>query len=382
MASNTFTNLIPTLYAALDIVSRELVGFIPGVNKDGRGAERASVNQTVRFQVVPALAAGTPTPAAEGPDPGDVEIGSDTLTLNKNRSVPFYLTGEEARGLDTGTGVNNLLRDLVAQALRTLTGEIEADLAALHKYASRAYKVGSGHTFDNTDGIASIAQIRRILSENGAPLTDFHLVLDTYFAASLRSQILLIRANEAGSDEMLRKGSLGRLLGFDLHESGGISAGGSTAATGYVVDTGGAEVGDVVIPVKTGTDPISAGDVVVFQNDPNLYVVAASLTGAGNLVINLPGLKIATVVDKTLTFQGAYTPLCAFSRNALTLITRQPALPPDGDAGSHVVLEDPVSGLAFDIARYRQYRRESWEIGIVWGVKCTKSEHFALDLGV
>jgi len=379
---NIFTNLIPTLYAALDVVSRELVGFIPAVNKDGKGAERAAVDQTVRFGVVPAMAAGTPTPSATGPDPGDIAIGNDSLTLSKNRSVPFYLEGEETRGLDTGVGVNNLLKDLVAQALRTLTGEIEADLAVQHKYASRAYKVSSGNTFDKDDGIASIAQIRRILSENGAPNSDMHLVLDTVFAASLRSQGLLVKANEAGSDEMLRQGKLGRVLAFDLHESGGISESGSTAAASYVVDTGGAEVGDTTIPIKTGTDPISAGDVVLFQDDPNLYVVAASLTGAGNLVINLPGLRIATVADKTLTFQGVYTPLSAFSRNALTLVTRMPALPPDGDAGDHTILQDPVSGLAFDIARYRQYRREAWEVGIVWGVKCTKSEHFVLNLGV
>jgi N-acetyl-beta-hexosaminidase len=55
--NNTLTNLIPDTYAALDVVARELVGFIPAVTRD-MGADRVAVGQTLRVPQTPANAAG------------------------------------------------------------------------------------------------------------------------------------------------------------------------------------------------------------------------------------------------------------------------------------------------------------------------------------
>ena len=48
--ANTLTDLAPDLYAALDVVSRELVGMIPSVTVDAR-VNQAAVGQIVRSHV-------------------------------------------------------------------------------------------------------------------------------------------------------------------------------------------------------------------------------------------------------------------------------------------------------------------------------------------
>jgi len=61
--NNTLTNLIPDAYAALDVVSRELTGFIPSVARDSR-ADLVAVGQTLRSIVAPVNSSGADiTPA-------------------------------------------------------------------------------------------------------------------------------------------------------------------------------------------------------------------------------------------------------------------------------------------------------------------------------
>ena len=99
MGTLTLTGLIPTIYEAMDVVSRELVGFIPAVSKDSN-AERAAVNQTVRSPVVGAMAAEDLSPAAYAADTPNQTINYVDMVITKARSVPFGITGEEIRDVD------------------------------------------------------------------------------------------------------------------------------------------------------------------------------------------------------------------------------------------------------------------------------------------
>ena len=127
MGTLTLTSLIPTIYEAMDMVSRERVGLISAVSQDF-SAEQAAVGQVIMSPVVGAMASENLTAAAYAADTPNQTIGNVQMTISKAKSVPFGITGEETKGLQSAGTLGNINRDRIAQAFRTLSNEIETDL--------------------------------------------------------------------------------------------------------------------------------------------------------------------------------------------------------------------------------------------------------------
>lgn len=383
--ANTLTNLIPDVYAALDVVSRELVGFIPAVMRDPT-TERAAVGQVVRSFVAPAASATDITPGVTPPNDGDQTIGNMSLTITKARRVPFRWNGEDTRGVNNGgPGVLSIRQNQIAQAIRTLANEMEADLAGLHATTSRAY--GTAGVDPLLSDLSDLAQARKILSDNGAPTSDLHMILNTSAGAKMRTQPMLNRVNESGTDVMLRQGLLQQLHGFDIRESAQIKRPTAGTASGATTDNAGYAVGATTLTLASaGTGTILAGDVIQFAGDSNKYVVTsgdADVSDGGTITIGAPGLRVAmSAATKAITVVATSSRNVFFARNALILAARLPALPDEGDlAIDRTTVVDPVSGFGFEIAMYAQYRQMQYEISAAWGVKNIKPEHSGVLLG-
>lgn len=223
-AANTITNLIPLLYEALDVVSRELVGFIPAVSRDSN-AEKAALNQTVNIFVAPAATTNNITPGVTAPDNGDQTIGNTTMTITKSKYAPVRWNGEEQRAVSQTGQHRNVVRDQFTQAMRALVNEVETDVAIeAYKNASRSYGTAGTAPFGTANDLSDTAQVLKILDDNGAPRTGRQLVLGTAAMANIRGkQSVLFKVNEAGSSDMLRDGMTDRLEGMAIRNSGAIS---------------------------------------------------------------------------------------------------------------------------------------------------------------
>lgn len=379
---NTLTGLIPDLYAALDVVSRELVGFIPAVARNS-SAERAAIGQAVKWAVAGNANIGNTTPAMQVPEPTGQVLGSNSMTITKSRQAEFGFVGDEQRQLNSGPGYLSVQADLIAQALRGLTNEIEGDIAAeVIANASRGY--GTVNTIPFASSLAATAQVRKILDDNGAPASDRQLVINTTVGASLRTLAQLTKANEAADTSMLRQGVLLDLHGFAIGETAKDMS--HTAGTGASATTSGTAlaVGTTTIPLASaGTGTILAGDLIVITGDTEKYLVVtgdSNVANGGSVVIAAPGLRKAVPASATdITVVGSWMGNAAFVRSAVQLATRAPDMPKEGDAAAdRYMLTDPRSGLTFEVTLWRGYRKVRFEIALAWGVKATKREHISL----
>lgn len=385
--ANVLTNLAADIYRAADIVGRAAVGFIPSVTINS-GIERVAVGQTVRSHFTRSATVGDLTPAMTIPEGTDQTVDYKTMTLTKQRGVAIPWTGEDIRFVNGGAGYETVYGDQIAQAMRAICNEIEIDLATeAYQNASRA--VGTAGTTPFASNLDLVVDARQILFDNGMPVTDgrLSLIMDSLAGTKMRKLTQLQKVNESGDTRLLRQGTLIDIMGAMLKESAGVVTHTKGAGTGYDFVVAGEAVGQTTLSVEGGTvnvTGIKAGDVITHAGDAvNKYVVNTGLTAvSGDIVIGSPGLRIAGVDANEITIGNSYTANVMLHQAAVELAMRAPAKPAGGDAAVDVMMvQDPHSGLVFEISVYKGFNKAMIYVAAVWGKKAWKPDGIALVMG-
>ena len=384
--ANVLTDLAADIYKAADIVGREQVGIIPSVTINA-GSERAAFGDTVRshFTRKPTLN-DTYTPAMTIPEGNDQTVDNKTMTIDKVANVQIPWTGEDIRHVNNGSGFETIYGDQIAQAMRTITNAIESYAGETIKNgASRA--VGTAGTTPFGSNFDIVAEARQILVDNGTPMDgQVTMALNTAAGTKLRNLAQLQKANEAGDAQLLRQGTLLDLQGVMLKESAGIALHTKGGMTGADITAAAAAIGDTTLPFDGGTvntTGFKAGDILVLATDDNKYVVETGSTStSGNVVINGPGLLQGAAEDATITVGANYTGNLMFHRNAVELVARAPEQPFGGDAAvDRMTVQDPLSGLIYEIAVYKGYGKTMIDVTTFYAVKVWKSDFVATVMG-
>ncbi|MEE8875940.1 P22 coat - protein 5 family protein [Pseudomonas helleri] len=381
--ANTLNNLVPDLYEALDVISRELTGFIPAVSRDSSVA-RAAIGQNVLVPITSEAAAADNVPGVTAPDTGDAVVDNVAVAITKSKHVPVRWNGEETKGLKNAGTFSTIQADRFYQAMRTLVNEIEKDLwLEAYRKASRGYGTAGTTPFGTAADLSDFAGVLGILEQNGAPTNDLQLVLGHAAIGNMRGkQSGLFKVNEAGSSDMLRNGMTDRIMNMAIRHSHQVSRHVKGTGAAYVT-SGSTAVGASSVALATGTGTVLAGDIATFAaDDGNKYVVGSGVAAPGTIRLNKPGAQITIPTGNALTLGNSYTANVAFARSAIVLATRAPAMPDGGDSADDVItITDPLTNLSFEIAVYRQFLQTAYHVRLAWGCKAIKDEHISLLLG-
>ena len=380
---NVLNNLAADIYKAADVVGRELVGFIPSVTINSDAVTRAAKGDVIRSHFTRTPTVNTTfAPSMTIPEGTDQTVDNKTFSVNNYASVQIPWTGEDIKHVNNGSGFETIYGDQIKQAMRAIVNTIEAYVFGVaYKGASRA--VGTAGTTPFATNHNTLAQVRQVLVDNGVPINDQQttIVLNTLAGTNLRNLANLQKVNEAGGTDLLRRGTLLDLQGIMIKESAGVTQVTKGTGSGYL-SSGTYTAGASAITLSTGTGTVLAGDVVTYAGDTNNYVVGVGVAAPGQITLNDPGLRQALGSGVALTVGGNYTPNVAFHKSAIELAVRPPALPAGGDAAVDMMtVQDPVSGLVFDIAVYKGYMKTMLEVRCLYDAKVWKPQHIATLMG-
>lgn len=379
--ANTLPSAIADAYKAAEIVGAETVGFLTsGLLNTGSEAVAKDASIKSLKTEEPTLNSSV-TPAMTIPEGDDQTITEDSFALDQVANVQINITGEGERTLDTHYNFETVHGNRFLRAFRKIRNTIESYAAGVaYKGASRAY--GTAGTTPFGSNFNEVAEIRQLLEDNGYfGENETSLVISNAAATNLRQLAQLQKANEAGGDDLLRRGSLLDLQGIMIKQSAGVKS--HTKGTGSAYETSAAEaVGSTTINLDTGSGTILAGDILTFTGDSvNKYVVNTAYSG-GTLTIAAPGIQTAVAENTVAAVGNNYTANVAIWQPCFEIAARPMLAPSGGDAADMVErVQDPITGLVYEIREYRGFHKAMWSITVVYAAKVWQPEGVAVLIG-
>ena len=382
--ANTLTALAPTLFGVADEIAAEPSGALNAINMnyDDKGVD---LSGSVTIPIAPAASVGTYTPAMTTTAGTNKTATTLTISSFTNDETSWHLTGEEVKQLENGdTNRVEWARQLIGEGMRAFRNAMSAAACVAIKIgASRA--TGTAGTTPFASDLTDLTNARKILRDNGAPMTNLQCVVTTDAYLKLTNLGIFQQANLAGSDEERRTGIMKRQFGFQFHEDANIVAHTIGTPSGTLASAT-EPVGETSIAYDGDTNgPWTAGDVVTFGSgggsgtaDANKYINSAANT-ASPLILNKPGLRLEHVDNDTMTVGAAYTGCYAFEKSAVIGVVRPPIIP-----ASPLIKQLKITdkfGLTYLLCEIVGDGMTTWRLNLAWAFKAIKSEFIATILG-
>lgn len=317
--------------------------------------------------------------AASGTSAQDVVEESVEVTLDKLATVDV-----EFSAIQRATNVDDLTRLFLEPAMIALAEKINSDGLGLYKDIKAT--VGTAGT--TPDGLDDFANAAEVLDNNKVPTALRHGVWNAAAMAKFRQIGDIVNAEKSGTNEALRRGSIGNIFGIDNYMAQGVktSSGttleaGGTGATGVKVKTAVTDDDDIVLVSNasgsgTLTGAVKAGDIVTIGGKN--YIVKTDATAASNeLAITLTeNITVAANAAATVITENANN--LVFHESAFAFVTRPLAAPAGVESYT-----TSYNGISLRVTRGydMKYKKEMLSMDVLYGYKTMYPEMAVRVLG-
>ena len=317
--------------------------------------------------------------AASGTSAQDVVEESVEVTLDKLATVDV-----EFSAIQRATNVDDLTRLFLEPAMIALAEKINSDGLGLYKDIKAT--VGTAGT--TPDGLDDFANAAEVLDNNKVPTALRHGVWNAAAMAKFRQIGDIVNAEKSGTNEALRRGSIGNIFGIDNYMAQGVktSSGttleaGGTGATGVKVKTAVTADDDIILVSNasanaTLTGAVKAGDIVTIGGKN--YIVKTDATAASNeLAITLTEI-ITVAANAAATVITGNANNLVFHESAFAFVTRPLAAPAGVESYT-----TSYNGISLRVTRGydMKYKKEMLSMDVLYGYKTMYPEMAVRVLG-
>lgn len=371
--ANTLTEVIPKLLAQGLMALREMAVMPRLVNRD-YDSMAADYGATIDVPIPSAIAVQNVAPDKVPPTTANIAPTSVPIPLDRWKEAPFYLTDKDELEAISGT-----IPMQASEAVKAIGNEVDQYLLGLGA-KFYGYHGTAGTTPFGTPGIADATGIRKVLNKQLAPGNPRHVVMDPDAEAAALGLEQFGNAQFSGNIQAILEGELNRKLGFQWWMDQNVGTHTAGTLTGSIVTGAAAALGAKTVQLDTdGGEAIALkeGDIVVFSNHAQTYVVTADLTvGAssnGNVTFE-PGLQTALSGGETISVKGSHALNIAFHRDAIAFATRPLTQDTEQLGAITQSAVDPVSGIALRLEVTREHKRKRFSYDILYGAAVVRRE--------
>ena len=227
--SNTLTNTDPEL-----IVNEVLPAFKAGLAPVNAfsvsyAAEAAQKNASIQVPVITSKTANVASFTTY--EDGDTTIVGTQVTLDTHVRSFSHMTDVEAGKTPVETMVAMAKEDAYAVGLSVFQGVIGLIVAGTFGDVANTSKLvvtAANYDADDVAGAITLLKKRNALGQ-------FSVINDLDYAGALMKDNAVQVASALGSDEMIRQGAVGRLLGASIYETNGFPSALTNENTGAIV---------------------------------------------------------------------------------------------------------------------------------------------------